>query len=238
MAESLIQRQWDLSSVQKKWLEDYSREIGYTESKLARLVINTLLDRSQKETKLIGIEDEEAGTFRKKFWLEELQYRKLQALAREHGKNAQGLFRLAIRIYKDRLDDMAKPNSILSTAQRLKDIVAFNPTLPGGQKRQGYRPTKERPRARKYTVLKTDPAEEIENLEQQEELRRNQWDQFRQQVEGIVGSPVQPFVPATGAEIRGSDTAFVELLITSLDGSENEQAIDLKKQLEKMLDNG
>lgn len=238
MDKKLIKTVCCLSSAQNKWIEDYSKELSYTESKLLRLVINVFLDRSQKEKNLIGIEDEEVGELRKTIWLEELQYRKLQALAREYGKNAQEFFRLAIRVYRDRLSDMAKLDSVSSTTQKLKDIVAFNPTLPGGQKRRGYRPTKERPRARKYTVLKTDPAEEIENLEQQEELRRNQWDQFRQQVEGIVGSPVQPFVPATDDEIRGSDTAFIELLITSLDGSGNEQAIDLKKQLEKMLDNG
>ncbi len=236
MAPILIRMDCWLNSAQSDWLKGYAREREIKESQLMRLVIGMFLDGIEGETIIVDKNENMQGLVRGVIRITEAQYRSLGLLSREQGKTTQSLLRQATQYYINRLQGMDTINLAPATPKKLMKIVAANPMVPGGSKLQGYKAPKKIRFEAPETFSKVDVKKEIANLERQEKLRDNQLDQFMGRVREIVGRDFQPPTMPSKAEVRGSDPGFIQSLITILDGSENEHADEMRKELEKMLD--
>ena len=236
MTQILIRMDCWLNSAQSDWLKSYSREKEIKESQLMRLVIGMFLDGIESETIIVDKNEDMQDLVRGVIRITEAQYRSLGLLSREQGKTTQSLLRQATQYYINRLQGMETINLAPATPRKLMKIVAANPMVPGGSKLQGYKaPRKIRFEASRV-FSKAYVKKEIENLKRREKLRDNQLDQFMGRVREIVGRDFQPPTQPSKAKIRGLDSGFIESLITSLFGSENEYVDDMRKELEKMLD--
>jgi len=235
MAQVLIRMDCWLNSAQNDWLKVYVREKKLKESQLIRLVIDMFLDGISSETIIVSRSELTDNLVRGVIRVTESQYRSLGLLARDHAVTTQALIRQATQYYINRLQGMDITNRAPATSQKMMNIVAANPTVPGGQKLRGFTSQK-KIKFRTSEVAKISIEEELENLERQKEIRDNQLDQFCERVREIISPIPQPSSMAEQSKMRELDEDFIPKLMTILAGSENENAIELRKSLEKMLD--